>query len=346
MTLKFRIGRFGLAAVVASIAVPVASWSWVASPAQAAATGTACDLLLYTSIGAPGATVVGHAFVDLRQRASDGSVTHQIYGLYPKTNWYLDTAGDVKSDADTKWSWRLGFALNPTQCNSAGSLIANQRQRPNRYRLNYYNCMSWARGILTGGAAIPLKEYKDWLGIPSPRAFRDALEKAGNGGTLEGGTVLQNPSPDVSASGAPDPPSSVPPCCDGAALLGEAITQPRVLSSQLDEQFSGYRLPNSHLNRDGGYSVVIKNASPSTSLYAVAWGDGTSTLGHRPITVNSSTLEFTHTYGAAPSGTLRLVVLENGRIAVFTGTLVGPESGTGHGAIVVEPPLGPEHSYV
>lgn len=346
MRMGFKIGRFALVAVVASIVVPVVSWSWTLSPVAAAGTGPSCELLLYTSIGAPGATVVGHAFVDLRQRSSTGSVSHEIFGLYPKTNWYLDTAGDVKSDSDTKWSWRLGFTLTPTQCNSAGSLIDSQRQRPNRYRLNYYNCMSWARGILTGGAGITLNEYKDWLGIPSPRVFRDALEKAGDGGTLEGGKVLKNPSPDTSASGAPDPPSSVPPCCDGAALLDEGITHPRALSSRLDEQFSRYRLPKDHLNQDGSYSVVIKDAALATSLYAVSWGDGSSTLGQRPITLNSSTVGFRHTYQAVPTDTVRVIVLENGRVSLFAGSLSGPESGTGHEARVLERPPGPQHSYV
>lgn len=46
-----------------------------ANPA-AAQSIPSCDLILYTTVGAPGASAVGHAFVDLKETSADGTVTH------------------------------------------------------------------------------------------------------------------------------------------------------------------------------------------------------------------------------------------------------------------------------
>ena len=336
--------RLVVCTALSLLAVPIVAAA-SASPAGAY-TVPSCDLILYTTVGAPGASAVGHAFVDLKERSTDGTVTHNIYGKYPIDNWYNDTKGDIKSNADTVWSWRISFPLyaNSTQCNSALNFINGQRKNPTRYRLTSNNCMAWARGIATGAAGISLPEFKDWLGIPSPAVFRDALKAAGNGGKLYGGTVSENKN-NSTASGAPDPPQPSPPCCDAGGILQNAVTQPRALADELHDQLSVHQLKADHLNSDGTFRVVIRNADSSENLYGVTWGDGSTSLGQRPAQAGKSEVVFTHTYTTAPGGPVKVFIVENGRVSEFVNPIQGQNGGSGNQASVVDPAPGPRHAY-
>jgi hypothetical protein len=330
---------------LALLAVPIVAAA-AANPAGAQSTVPSCELILYTTVGAPGASAVGHAFVDLKERSSDGSVTHHIYGKYPIDAWYNDTKGDIKSNADTVWSWRISFPLtiSNNQCSSTLNLINSQIKNPSRYRLTSNNCMAWARGMATGGASIQLPEFKDWLGIPSPAVFRDALKAAGNGNKLYGGTVSEN-SNNSTASGAPDPPSPNPPCCDAAGILQDAVTQPGALAAELHDQLSVHQLGTDHLNSDGSYRVVIRNTDSTENLYGVSWGDGATTLGERPVQVGKSEVMFSHTYTTPPGSPLELFIVENGRVSEFFGPIQGQNGGSGQEVSVTEPAPGPRYVY-
>ena len=336
--------RLVVCTALSLLAVPIVAAA-SANPAGAQSVPS-CDLILYTTVGAPGASAVGHAFVDLKERSADGTVTHNIYGKYPIDNWYNDTKGDIKSNADTVWSWRISFQLyaHSTQCNSTLNFINGQRKNPSRYRLTSNNCMAWARGVAAGAAGITLPEFKDWLGIPSPAVFRDALKAAGNGNKLYGGTVSENKN-NSTASGAPDPPQPSPPCCDAAGILQNAVTQPRALADELHDQLSVHQLKADHLNSDGTYRVVIRNADSSENLYGVTWGDGSTSLGQRPAQVGKSEVVFTHTYTTPPGGPVKLFIVENGRVSEFDNPIQGQNGGSGNQASVVDPAPGPRHAY-
>lgn len=327
------------------LTLPIVSAA-TANPAVAQSATPSCDLILYTTVGAPGASAVGHAFVDLKERSTDGTVTHYIWGKYPIDNWYNDTKGDIKSNADTVWSWRISFPLyaNSTQCTSTLNFINGQRKNPTRYRLTSNNCMAWARGVATGAAGITLPEFKDWLGIPSPAVFRDALKAAGNGNKLYGGTVSENKN-NSTASGAPDPPQPSPPCCDAAGMLQNAVTQPRALADELHDQLSVHQLKADHLNSDGTYRVVIRNADSNENLYGVTWGDGSTSLGQRPVQVGKSEFAFTHTYTTPPGSPVKVFIVEDGRVSEFVNPIQGPNGGSGNQASVVDPAPGPRHVY-
>src|ERR1700719_4024672 len=58
----------------------------LAQPSSAAPGPPKYQLIVYTTIGAPGASIVGHAFVDLKDLRTN---THVIFGKYPSTNNYF-----------------------------------------------------------------------------------------------------------------------------------------------------------------------------------------------------------------------------------------------------------------
>jgi hypothetical protein len=118
-----------------------------------------------------------------------------------------------------------------------------------------------------------------------------------------------------------------------------------VLADELHDQLSVHQLGTDHLNSDGTYRVVIRNADSTENLYGVTWGDGTTTLGQRPVQVGKSEVMFTHTYTTPPGGPFKLFIVENGRVSEFVGPNQGQNGGSGHEASAAEPAPGPRHVY-
>lgn len=320
-----------LIAVVGLLVAPLSQ------PSSAAPGPPKYQLIAYTTIGASGASVVGHAFVDLKDLRTN---THLIFGKYPSTNNYFETPGLISDDGAKVWSWRISFDLTTKEFIDVGQFIKGERAVPSTYKLASSNCMAWVAEIaqIAGKTLPPLK---DWAGIPSPAIFRDALQKAGNGATLNGGTVKQNTTGST-ASGAPDPAGS-PPCCDGPGILQAAMTDPTGLAQQLQLKLTDRVLAPDHVNADGSYVVEVTHTDPRMSLYGVAWGDGTTTFGHRP-TSQGSTIRFTHRYQGPPPQPVRVFVLDNAQVTEFDRVLQAPD-GHGHKEVDLEPPAGPVHAY-
>jgi len=325
----------GLLIVIVLGVTPVA----IGASASAQAPGPRYRLIVYTTVGAAGASPVGHAFVDLVNKQMN---SHVIVGKYPSTSNYLSTPGSIMDDGAKVWSWRISFDLTTVPYRNVLAAIQNEKKHPSTYQLNSANCVQWVEQLVAdAGRSLP--PVKDWLGIPSPAVLRDALQKAGSGGTLNGGTVLQNTT-GATASGAPDPISS-PPCCDGPGMLQAAMTDPAGLAQNLDVQLNDRVLVPDHVNRDGSYRVEVTHTRSSQGIYGVVWGDGTSTYGHRPVTEGSTTVRFDHHYTAAPTQPVRVLVLENSELAEFDRILQPPDGTSGHKEVDAQPPPGPVQPY-
>jgi hypothetical protein len=123
------------------------------------------------------------------------------------------------------------------------------------------------------------------------------------------------------------------------------VTQPRALADELHDQLSVHQLKADHLNSDGTYQVVIRNADSSENLYGVTWGDGSTSLGQRPAQVGKSEVVFTHTYTTPPGGPVKVFIVEDGRVSEFVNPIRGQNGGSGNEASVVDPAPGPRHAY-
>ena len=302
-------------------------------------------LIVYTSYGAPGASAVGHTYIDLVDRVHPNckpSCQH-IWGKYPGGNWLFDTDGSIKDDANTVWSWRIMYPLTVAEYNAAFTFLVDQQKHPSRYKFLSDNCMAWAADV-TAKAGQFMVFYTNAVGVPEPAVFRDRLKAYGNGSHVRGGVILENPRPGSTAIGAPDPPPSVPPCCDVDGVARMALSDPVTLSQDLQVKYSSATLPADHLNADGSYSVVIERAHPSGNLYSVSWGDGTDTIGERTTAVTTGTVVLSHTYKTTPTGPLRVAVLENGLLSETVRTLEAPD-GSGHAELMNEPTPPPQVRY-
>jgi hypothetical protein len=302
-------------------------------------------LIVYTTYGAPGqsatGTVVGHAYVDLVDRQSSGCqavACHHIYGKYPKGSWPFDTEGDIKEDAKSGWSWRITYIVTPSQYLDAIRYLNQQLTSPSNYKVLSSNCMEFAAEVVAK-AGKKMQPYKNGFGVPEPAVFRNSLEKIGDGWVPgdTGGLVAKNHKPGSSASGAPDPPSATPPCCDADAIVRAAMNRPATVASQLGFQFSRRTLSADHPDANGTYRVTIRHPDQAGNMYGIIWGDGKRTIAERSPTAGAATYSFSHTYNSAMTGPLKVIIVENGQITQYVRTIGQTHRGSGNGETVVEP---------
>jgi hypothetical protein len=339
-------------AMISLIAVGAGAMSWP-SRSAGAAEPLKDKLIVYTSYGAPGqsatGTVVGHAFIDLVDRQSSGCqqvACHHIYGKYPGGSWPFDTTGDIKEDAKTGWTWRITYTLNVDQYKIAIGYLNDQIRNPSRYKVLSANCMEFAAEV-TAKAGKKMQPYTNGLGVPEPAVFRISLENIGDGWVPgnTGGIVTKNHNPGSSASGAPDPPSATPPCCDADAIVRAAMNHPATVASQLGLRFTKVTLGADHPDANGTYRVTIRHPDQAGNVYGIIWGDGKRTIAERSQTAGAATYSFSHTYNAPMTGPLKVVIVENGQITQYVRTLGQTRRGSGNGETDVEPTPPPQVMY-
>lgn len=308
-------------------------------------------LIIYTSYGAPGqsatGTIVGHAYVDLVDQIHPNCQPkgcHYIYGKYPGGNWPFDTDGKINADNNTGWSWRITYKLTVSQYEAAFRFISDQIKNPSRYKVLSSNCMEWAAEV-AAVAGKKMQPYKNAFGVPEPAIFRNSLEKIGSGWVPgdTGGLVLKNHNPGSSASGAPDPPSATPPCCDADSIVRSAMNHPATVASQLGLQFVKKTLPAAHPNANGTYRVTIRHPDQAGNMYGIVWGDGKRTIAERPA--GGASFVVSHTYRTKVIGPLKVIIVENGQITQYVRTIGQSPRGSGNGETDVEPTPPPQTMY-
>jgi hypothetical protein len=310
-------------------------------------------LIVYTSYGAPGqsatGTVVGHAYVDLVDHIHPNCQPkgcHYIYGKYPGGSWPFNTDGKINPDNNSGWSWRITYKLTVAQYEAAFRFISDQIKNPSRYKVLSSNCMEWAAEV-AAVAGKSMQPYKNAFGVPEPAIFRNSLEKIGSGWSPgdTGGTVLKNHNPGSSASGAPDPPSATPPCCDADAIVRAAMNHPATMASQLGLRFTKLTLRTDHPDANGTFRVIINHPDQAGNMYGIIWGDGKRTIAERSQTAGAATYSFSHTYNSAMTGPLKVIIVENGQITQYVRTLGQTRRGSGHAETDVEPTPPPQVMY-
>lgn len=306
--------------------------------AASATAATPYKIALYTTTGSAHPGLVGHVFVQLRH-----GTTNLIFGKYPGGNWIFDTDGKIKDDGDRTWGFRITYVVNSDRWGLARTYLMHQQARPDNYRLLSDNCVQFAVNV-GERAHLKIPAYKNFVGVPQPSSFYSSLEEIGSGHTFHGGLVYKNPHPADTASGAPDPPSSTPPCCDVDGILGLAASSPLRLARDLHLSYRVYHLNQASLDSSGDFRVTITHTNPDDNLYAIRWGDSSHTFGVRPRTSGPGQVTFRHHYAHAPGQPLKVMIVENGQVLDYNDRLTPLGSGT-HAAVVNEPPPPPQRPF-
>ena len=133
------------------------------SAAQTSPTGD--FIAVYTSYGPAGQGLTGHVFVQLHSASEN-----VFFGKYPAGSWVFNTDGVIRSDADTRWSWRITYPVQPSQYQSTLALLNDERNNPSRYYLFYDNYADFAaRMVQTAGFSLP--SYRNFLNVSEPRVL-------------------------------------------------------------------------------------------------------------------------------------------------------------------------------
>ncbi len=315
-------------------ALAFATWG----AARASADGP-YKVAVYSTIHTSEQGLTGHVFVQLRH---DG--TNEIWGKYPGGWWVFDTNGDLRFDGSSKWSWRITYTVSHSSWTAAFDYLEAQVHHPDAYRLFTDNCVEFAAEVVRR-AGHHLPHYRFLGSVPDPSTLTLALEGTGNGNLFDGGRVLHNPDPDHTASGAPDPPPATPPCCDVTGIIKTATADPRTLARSLRLQFRKYSLAPGTPGAGGRFTVKITHTDVRRNLYVINWGDGSTTDGVLPRSSVAGTVTFSHRYVRGWHGSLRAVVLENGRVLEYVQPL-RPRGAGSHVQIDAEPAPPPPRAYV
>jgi hypothetical protein len=277
---------------------------------------------IYSTVGSSHQGLTGHVFVQLRHGATD-----EIFGKYPGGWWVFDTNGEIRDDGPTRWGWRITYTISQAKWAEAQAYVSSQRVHPDTYRLLSDNCVEFAVEVARRAGVEP-PPYQD-LGVPEPTALTRHLSLIGSGNTYHEGLVLENPDDNVTASGAPDPPPPVPPCCDVAKILDTALSNPHRLANDLRLEFRQYHLRRGHLAANDTYRIEVTHTNVHQNLYAVRWGDGSSTRGVEPRTSSPGTVAFHHHNAPGWRGSVTVVVLQNGRVLEYVQSLGRGRRGSG-----------------
>ena len=249
-------------------------------------------------------------------------------------------------DAQSGWSWRITYKLTVPQYENAFRFISDEIKNPSRYRVLSTNCMEWAAEV-AAKAGKKMQPYKNSFGVPEPAVFRNSLEKIGSGWIPgdTGGLVLKNHNPGSSASGAPDPPSATPPCCDADSIVRAAMNHPATVASQLGLQFSKKTLGANHPNADGTYRITIRHPDQAGNMIGIIWGDGKRTIAERSQTAGGASFVVSHIYRTTVTGPLKVIIVENGQITQYVRTIGKSHRGSRNGETDVEPTPPPQIMY-
>jgi hypothetical protein len=319
---------------VAALAVALALVA--AGAGSASAESTPWKIAIYTTIGSTDQGAVGHVYVQLRHGSQN-----LIFGKYPGGKWLFDTDGEIKNDGGRGWSWRITWQVDHDHWGIAKTYLLQQQARPDNYKFLSDNCVQFAVNLARRAGVSP-PDYST-AGVPDPTALRDTLEKVGNDKHVNKGLVVKNRSPGTSASGAHDPPSPTPPCCDVQQTVHLAVSDPQAVARSMGLQYRVIRLAPGSLAPDRSYRVVIRHTDIDRNLYAIRWGDGKVTFGIRPREV-AGTVRFAHDYASTPSKPLAVVIVQNGRVLEYVQSLE-PTGGASHAQVDPEPAPPPQRLF-
>ena len=333
------------------------------------------QLSVYVSYGIGGASdlgtsqggATGHAFFELIDKTpAEGPPDDQILGFYPKgTDYYTGTPSQILPDGRASWSWKITYNLTKSQYSAALTFVNNEidyenYEAPSDYEIEGSppgptNCTGFAAEVVqAAGQTLPPFTT---LGIPAPSALYGSLQASGDGSTLDGGTVTENPNVAISAGGSSSTSSPMPDCCDIEGIASGLLTNASATASGMDFAYDDTELASDQVNSEGSYSVSI-TSDPSTNLFLIDWGDGTTDLQVGPsgemqatsgnvqnqpddsvahVTASPSTITFSHVYTSPPANPLRVFDVGDSQVTEWDRTLQAPNGTSGHQESDVEP---------
>lgn len=303
----------------------------------------------------PGAYKIGFYSSDLHATARfirpDG--TSETIGKAPRTNNLLATiagqsqTGQSIDDSGISWDWAIIYPVTQSQFQS-GLDVAHNAASVSIYNITQANCTQFLQDIARA-AGVTLPDLNDYFaplvgtlsragangllsqfkpsGVVAPTPDGWGMSQALNqlyltsNGVYAGGYVQ---STDGSTIGhAPDPPGPIDPGSIGK-LAQAALSNPAGTATKYGLSYSTRPLPKGVATTGATFTLdqVLSGDTTSMVLLAIDWGDG-SQPGYYLLSDPTPTGDalIPHTYTTPGTYTDTVVVVENGVLAKFSGSV-------------------------
>ena len=300
-----------------------------------------------------------HAFVQFHY--PNGLVL--TYGKFATSNWPLSDIktqlaalvylpGTRLNNGGSTWDWKIVYPVSQQQF-KAGLLYATDPANYQTYNLLVANCVAYIQGV-ANAAGLQLPDFTDYnapvlqglnqynnLHIADGNGMTVGLQDIGDGGTFAGGTVMR--SQGGTADSSPDPVFPQDPGSPGP-LARVALANPGGTARTYR-----FQLVSQHLSATGTGANVSLRDTPSgdaaATITAIDWGDGSPPrYAVQADPARDGTVTVAHSYSRPGTYTDKVVVVEDGKLVLLTGTVVVGSSGTGVQSFTVPKP-GPQVEY-
>jgi len=256
--------------------------------------------------------------------------------------------GFRRDDGDLPWAWRITYHVSKDDFDAAHAYAFDDSHTRN-YNLFFLNCVDFLQEV-AAAAHITLPDFTDYdapffgpfnlLYVPDGHGMNASLVDIyySQGGSFHGGVVT--PSDGTTMGGAPDPPTVPDPGGPGT-LAQAALADPSGTADVYALAYSTSTLPTAHVAAGATFDLTESPSGDVTSstITAIDWGDGTPPdYSFQETPWSDGPLVVSHVYDAAGTYSDRVVVVENGALAVWEGSVVVGAAGAGAQAFTVPAP--------
>ncbi len=274
--------------------------------------------------------------------------------------------GMLADDSGVAWDWRIEYPVTQTEFENA-LFFANNAVNTNVYNFLTANCVDFLQG-LAADIDLPIPDWTDTSYSGTVIGAVNTVTRVADGSGMtssfkqiasaDGSEYFFKDSNDnnrmaivaqtdgKTIGNAPDPPGPIDPGSPWP-LAQAALSDPSGTASLYQYAFSAAQLGTANVATGATFTLTENPSSDTTSmtLTAIDWGDGSPpnyTMAESPAT--GGPIAFTHTYATPGTYTDKVIVIEDGRLAEWTGSVVAGSQGGGSQSFTVPTP-GPYVSY-
>jgi large repetitive protein len=273
--------------------------------------------------------------------------------------------GYLADDSGISWDWRITYPVTEAEFNNSLE-FANNPINTNVYNFLFANCVDFLQG-LAANIDLPIPDWTDttFTGLVG---FFNTIVRAADGAGMKtsfqqiastsGGQYSFTDMNEKSRmafveqtdgkpiGNAPDPPAPIDPG-SGGPLAQASLSDPSGTASLYQYAYSDSSLATANIAGGAALGITETPSGDTTSmtLTSIDWGDGSTpyySIQENPAT--GGQVPFTHTYSVPGTYTDKVVVVEDGALVEWDGTVVVGAQGGGSQSFTVPAP-GPYVSY-
>ena len=236
------------------------------------------------------------------------------------------------------WTHRISYIVSQANFNRALSYVDGQvsyaeTTGKGHFDLANDNCTVFIEAVaVEANVQLPGPPgLLNAIAIPSPQVLDAALDQAvaqgGNPSFIDGGFASAGTG--ATADNTPDP-VGFPDFSSPESLVNQGLTDPTDEASAFGFKYDTISLASSSIPTGGNVQLNETGTLPADALYGVDWGDGSAPelALIDPDVASAVAPTLSHTYTTSGTYDERLVVIQNGALEEYNGTVKVGSVGT------------------